>query len=214
MTFATLSATMAAVLGRDDLTSYIPDFISQAEFRIARDLAPRGFRDYASSTFTASAAGRTIDLPTRFIGMLSFHVLANAAGTGTGSIPYPCYRRDYSFVYEYGGDPASTTGRPKYYAAIDENQAIVSPAPSVAFTFRLAYLAKLAPLSAGNTTNWLTSDAPDLLLYAALLESAPQLRDDARIAMWQAEFDRRAAALTVIEKQWRGEEASMIGGAP
>jgi hypothetical protein len=42
-------------------------------------------------------------------------------------------------------------------------------------------------------TNWLLTQHPDLYLYAALVESAPYLKDDERIALWRAELDRRIA---------------------
>ena len=51
-------------------------------------------------------------------------------------------------------------------------------------------------LRLGYETNWLTEYAPDLLLYAALLEAAPFLKKDERIGTWQAMYDRAAQALS------------------
>jgi hypothetical protein len=45
-------------------------------------------------------------------------------------------------------------------------------------------------------TNWLTEYAPDVLLYAALLEASPFLKKDERIQTWQAMYDRAAQALS------------------
>lgn len=44
-------------------------------------------------------------------------------------------------------------------------------------------------------TNFITEYAPDLLLYATLLESAPFLKNDERITTWQTMYDRAAKAL-------------------
>jgi hypothetical protein len=41
----------------------------------------------------------------------------------------------------------------------------------------------------------LTEYAPDLLTYATLLEATPFLKNDERIATWQAMYDRAAQAL-------------------
>ena len=43
-------------------------------------------------------------------------------------------------------------------------------------------------------TNFLTEYAPDLLLYATLLEAAPFLKKDERIQTWQQMYDRAAQA--------------------
>lgn len=214
-TYALLKTDTAAALARDDLTARIAEFVANAEFRIARELRPRGFEVYTTSTFTSGSAGAIIDQPTRLIDLISFHVLADAAGTATGSIRYPCFERPYSFIRAYTPNQ-STTGRPKFYADMGANQIIVAPSPSAAFTFELAYYERLAPLSDSNTTNYLTANAPQLLLYATLLESAPYLRDDARIETWQGLYDRHAAAFAKREQSFNVDDQtdqSAAGGA-
>ena len=210
MTYATLQTDISATISRDDLTTRIDNWIEQAEFRLARDIFPRGHRAYASSTFTATEAGAVIDLPTRFISAISFHALADSAGTATGSYFYPVLWRTLSFVRAYN-PLQSTSGRPKYWTGLDENQALVAPSPSVAFAFRLAYFERLAPLSDSNTTNWWTANHPDVLLYACLLESAPYLRDDERVPTWKIEYQERSAALAAVEKNFTADVASGAG---
>ena len=43
-------------------------------------------------------------------------------------------------------------------------------------------------MSSTNTTNWLLTLAPDIYLYGALLESAPYIKEDARIQTWGLGF--------------------------
>jgi hypothetical protein len=45
-------------------------------------------------------------------------------------------------------------------------------------------VATLAKLSDANTSNWLLERHPDVYLYGALLQAAPYLRDDERVALW------------------------------
>jgi hypothetical protein len=44
-------------------------------------------------------------------------------------------------------------------------------------------------------TNWLTDYAPNLLLYGALLEATPFLKNDDRITTWQNFYQSAANAL-------------------
>ena len=48
------------------------------------------------------------------------------------------------------------------------------------------YYAKLTLLrDDGDGINWLTTNAPDLLLYGSLLEAEPFIKNDPRIPIWQ-----------------------------
>jgi hypothetical protein len=52
----------------------------------------------------------------------------------------------------------------------------------------MAFYEKFTPLGDGTsgttTSNWLTLNAPDVLLYGALLEAEPFIKNDERIALW------------------------------
>src|SRR3990167_2951986 len=207
-TFALLQSDVAAALQRTDLTARIVEFISNAEFAIARSIRPRGFERYTTSTFVVGASGAVVDQPARLMGMISWYALADSAGTATGSIRYPVRRRSYSFCRAYNPN-ASTTGRPLFWADAGDAQFLVAPSPSVAFEFELNYYERLAPLSASNTTNWLTDNCPQLLLYASLIESAPYLRDDERIAVWQAQYEKHVAAITAVESMFDTADADV-----
>jgi hypothetical protein len=58
----------------------------------------------------------------------------------------------------------------------------------------MIYRANIPPLAA-NSTNWLLALAPDLYLYGALLESAPYIKEDARIQTWGLGFTSAMADL-------------------
>jgi len=66
---------------------------------------------------------------------------------------------------------------------------LLAPTPDGSYTAQFWYKAGIAVLSDTNTTNWLLTNYPNLYLYAALLESAPYLRDDERILLWQGMYD-------------------------
>ena len=197
-----INAHLALVLKREDLTDRIPEFVDKAERRIAREFRPRGFEVYASFTFTATTAGAIIDLPERYLETIGMWAKSNAAGTADGDVRNAVLPRSYAFVRSYWPDQTQT-GLPKFHADMGQNAMIVAPTPSAAFTGELAFFQRLAPLDSNNENNWLTVHAPDLLISAALLESAPYLADDERIQTWQIGYDRLGAVLTGQEIKYR-----------
>ena len=79
------------------------------------------------------------------------------------------------------------TGRPSNYC-LTGGEIEVYPTPSATFEASLVYYGRIAALSGTNTTNWLLSEAPDVYLYGALVHTAPYLKDDARMQVWEAFF--------------------------
>jgi hypothetical protein len=95
------------------------------------------------------------------------------------------------------------TGVPLFYAEYDYNNWIVAPTPDAAYPFEVLIYQLLPLLDDANQTNWLTDYAPQVLLYGALLEATPFLKNDERIQVWQTMYDRAAQALN-------GEDLSKI----
>jgi len=202
-TWTTLQADVAAQLKRSDQASNIKRWINQAELRISRELRPRGYQRYTTSQMTATDP--MIEIPARLIGMISF-ILIDSAGART-----PLFRREYSWLTDYWPNQ-SLTDTPLYYANVDGVRFKVAPTPDRNYEFELSYYERLQPLDAGNNTNWLTENAYDLLLYGALLEAPPPLRDDERAALWKAYYDRAAASLTAVEQAFKSDDQSMVKG--
>jgi hypothetical protein len=71
----------------------------------------------------------------------------------------------------------------------------VFPRPEAGHTVRLDYHAYLDPLDGDGDTNWLSRFHGDIYLYGVLKEAAVYVKDDARLALWRREFDRRLAEL-------------------
>lgn len=80
------------------------------------------------------------------------------------------------------------SGKPIYFALVG-NQIEVLPAPDTSYTAELTYVATLAKLSDSNTSNWILERHPDVYLYGSLLQAAPYLRDDERVATWSALYE-------------------------
>ena len=69
------------------------------------------------------------------------------------------------------------------------------PTPDEDYPFEVLYYELPPLLSDIIQSNWISEYAPELLLYATLLEATPFLKNDERIQVWQAMYDRSAAML-------------------
>lgn len=159
----------------------LPRLITLGERRIARELKIEGF---IRAVQTPLQPGVAVYLkPDRWRDTVSMSV-SNA----------PVFARSYEYVRNYWPDETQL-GVPKYYADYDYQHWILAPTPIAASTWEILYYEQPRFLGEDFQTNWLTEYAPDLLLYAALLEATPFLKKDERIGTWQALYDRAAQAI-------------------
>jgi hypothetical protein len=169
--YSALKASIADWLNRDDLTATIPDFISLAEAQLERRLPVQKRTQRSTATIDTQFSA----LPSDFVSAKSL-VLTSTAPV-----------QPLTFLTEDELDAKKsvyrTTGKPLFFALIG-NQIEVLPAPDTGYTAELTYVATLAKLSDANTSNWLLERHPDVYLYGALLQAAPYLRDDERVALW------------------------------
>jgi len=159
----------------DVLTSTIVNgFIRDSEFKIFREADADYAREYANSTFTANnkfvalpnAAGTAAERRALVVRSV---VVTNSSGVQVSLEP-----RDDTFLTEYNS--TGSTGFPKYYATFRENAIEVAPTPDAAYVIALDYIYSPDALSITNTTTYISLNAPELLLYACLLEAFAYLK--------------------------------------
>lgn len=183
--YSDLKTSVADWLNRGDLASVVSDFIAMAESDISRRLAsqgpPREMIAYAQSPISQEFE----TTPPDFMG-------ARAAFIEGAREPL-----DYSSVEEIAARKAlypSANGNPTAYTAIG-SMFQFWPAPQSELQIDLFYIQRVQPLSDGIRSNWVLNLHPDCYLYASLLQSAPYLKDDARVAVWQARYDAIVASI-------------------
>ena len=174
-TFTELKDAIADWLDRSDLTARIPDFITLAEARVNRDVRIRPME--VRSSMETTAGQRYFNLPGGYLQMRNMQINSNPITPLEYITPEMLDRL-------YGSD---TTGKPKAYTLIgDEIQ--LAPIPDSDYTVEMAFYEKFTPLGDGTsgtvTSNWLTTNAPDVLLYGALLEAEPFIKNDERVNLW------------------------------
>lgn len=159
----------------------LPRLITLGERRISRELKIQGFIRAVTTPLQAGVA--IYRKPDRWRDTVSMTL--NGA---------PIFARAYEYCRNYWPDEAQTA-TPQFYADYDYNHWLITPTPNADSTLEVMYYEQPRFLGEDFQTNWLTEYAPDLLLYATLLEATPFLKKDERIGTWQQMYDRAAQAL-------------------
>lgn len=194
--YTEIKTAVAEWLDRSDLTANIPDFISLAETRINRDLRVRSMETRAKLSTTAGK--KYYNLPPGYLQMRNIQLNTNPT-TPMEFISLEMLDR------LYGSD---AQGKPTAYSIVgDELQ--ISPLPDGVYDLEVAYYKKFDSLSSTLTSNWLTRNAPDLLLYGSLLEAEPFLKNDERIQLWLAGYESAVRKLTSADDRDRHSGSTM-----
>ena len=185
--YTDLQTSVANFLHRSDLTAIIPDLITLAEIRINGDLDAR-LQD-VKTTLSVTSGVDNVALPTDIINIRHLSV-ASASPIVTME-----YQAPDTLVTKH---PYGTVGVPRAFSVIGTS-AYMAPIPDANYTLNLIYKGRVPSLSAASTT-WLMTNYPHVYLYGALCESAPYLKDDARIPVWEAKYSE--AIDTVNSQDW------------
>ena len=196
MTYDSLVLDIRSYLERTDASTLdkIPTFIMLAEQVIASELKFLGNLTVATSQMVLGLA--TIDKPARWRKTVSINV--TVAGERR-----PVLLRKYEYLREYWPDPAATD-TPLYYCDYDYTHWLVAPTPDAAYDYEVLYYERSQPLDSSNQSNWFTQYAPQALLYGALLQAMPFLKNDERVPLWKAQYDQ-------VMQQLKTEDVARIG---
>lgn len=80
-------------------------------------------------------------------------------------------------------------------------QLVVAPEPNATFSLQAQYWAKPAEISTTSPTSVFLTEETDIVIYACLLESAPFLKDDDRIQMWETQLEKRLERMGRAQKR-------------
>jgi hypothetical protein len=193
VTFTSLQSDIRNYLERGGSTDpivfeQIPRLITLAERRIARELKIQGFLAVVNTTMQSGVA--VYPKPDRWRDTVSINI-----GTGTNNnTRKQIYARSYEYIREYWPDETQEA-TPEFYADYNYSNWVFAPTPDADYPMEVLYYELPPLLDEATQTNWLTEYAPNLLLYASLVEATPFVKDDQRVQLWQTYYDRALSAL-------------------
>jgi len=201
MTYDSLVSDISSYLERTDQATLekIPTFIMLAEQVIAAEIKFLGNLTPMQSNLVMGEA--VINKPARWHKTVSMNVTV-------GGIRQPVFLRKYEYLREYWPNPTQTDS-PKFYADYDYTHWLIAPTPDDDYAFEVLYYERIQPLDSSNQTNWFTIYAPQALLYGTLLQAMPFLKNDERIQMWQAQYDKIMQVLKAEDIQRMGDRQAI-----
>ena len=202
MTYASLVTDISSYLERTDTATIekIPTFIMLAEQVISTEIQFLGNLTVVTSTMNVGEP--VIVKPARWRKTVSVNLIDN-------SQRQPVFLRKYEYLRNYWPN-ATQTDTPVYYCDYDYTHWLVAPTPDLAYNYEVLYYERVQPLDIANQTNWFTQYAPQAMLYGSLLQAMPFLKNDERMPMWQAQYDRVIATLKTEDVARIGDRQTVV----
>ena len=207
MSYTTLKANIQNFVEDDstELTASIDVIIAQAEEMVFQRLPNLPcFRKITTGTLSVGTFDYTV---------ASARMIRQFSVTDSSSnVNYLNHRID-SYLRDYWPN-SSNTGTPVMYSTKssgnDGTIITIAPTPSADLAYQVDFIAPETGLSSSNTTTWVDSNAPNVLLSAALYESSAFLKAPETLQLYKTQFDE-AVNLFVQEMQ-RNFAAEYNGG--
>jgi hypothetical protein len=186
-TYTELKAAVASWAKRDDLTSTIPDLITLGEERLKRDL--KLLQMETTSAVTLTSGNNYATLPTGFIDWIEFHYDADL------------HEPNFLNIQELERRRTSSTYRPEHFSISGRIEFESAADATYAMTMRHYTVWNIASTS----TNWLLTNHPSAYLFTALAEAEPFLKNDKRVALWEAKAKAAIDAINGVDIRVRSK---------
>jgi len=223
-TYVQQIATMAVVSTTDtNFQTIIPSMIDYAELRIQRDLDFLSTQ-ISNSSYFFSVNSNTVVLPTSLYVVLQ--TLEVVDGSGVSRPLLPVAKEYIQNVYGSG----STLGLPQYFAVYGGDTAttgltaqnlLVGPTPDLSYPLILTGTMRSAPLSATNTSTFISTYLPDLFIMASMIyisayqRNFGRMNDDPQMAQsYESQYQALKAGALIEENRKKFEAAAWTSYSP
>ena len=205
-TFTTLKSAIQDYTQNTETSfvSNLPTFIVQAEDRIIKSVELPNFRKNVTGTFTAR--NQYLSTPSDYLYPYSLAVLDSDSNYNY------LLNTDVSFIRE-AYPVVATTGLPKHYAQFDDTTFIVGPTPNSSFATELHYFYIPQSITeSSDGTTWLGTNAPEVLLYASLLEAYTFMKGEPDLMVnYEKRFQEALQRLTLESDGYNRKDAYRDG---
>jgi hypothetical protein len=223
--WSTYTTTIAQNLGDPSLVNdanfqqMVPAMIDDAEQRICREV---DFLGAVVNTGTTTAPGsRLINWSNSFFVVESVNAITPAGTTnpdlGTRNPVLPASREVCNYLY-----PSQTnSGVPQYFGRVTQSTAVLAPYPDQAYTLEITGTQRPTPLSATNTTTFISTYLPDLFIAASMIYAEGYQQNFGAMAdnpassvNWSSHYQELLASAQIEEARKRFESEGWSSKSP
>ena len=205
-TLTTLTSSIQEWTQNDEATfvAEIPFFIKNAEERIFKVVDLDYFRKNVTGGMTKG--NKFLQKPSDYLAAFSLSYV-NSSSQNVFLL-----QKDVNYIQEFTPNP-STTGSPRFYSSFDVDNFIVAPTPDSDYSVELHYYYRPASLTTDDSgTTWISTNAPDALLYASLVEAYTFMKgENDLIQLYTARFTEAMSRLKIYGEAQENTDAYREG---
>lgn len=230
MNYSSYIAQIANLMAADPTTPefllMVQGMIPYAEDRIYRELDLLN-NVVVNSTQSFTAGNRYFTLPTNGTNGVFYTITGVNVITPAGVAPDAGLRNPMTAVtMDYLNSVWNSSTRssvPTNFAMVDQFHIIVGPWPNAAYTVEVIGTIQPEPLSATNTTTFLTTYLPDLFTAASMVFASGYMRDFGSQAdnpqqaqSWESQYATlfQSANMLELRKKWAGPGWTSLSSIP
>ena len=195
-----------------NFVTFLPGCIDYAEQRIYRELDLQTTRIIDTSA-TVSSGVRNFSLPTSigsFVVVEQINVLTPVTAVSSDGTRNPLTMVTKEYMDFAWPSAASNTGVPLFMAPLNQTTFILGPAPDAAYTAEVVGTIRPTPLSASNSSTFLTQSLPDVFMAASMVfasayqrDFGPATDDPAKAGTWESQYKTLMASASIEELRKR-----------
>jgi hypothetical protein len=205
-TLTTLTASVQEWTQNDESTfvAEIPFFIRNAEERIFKVVDLEYFRKNVTGVMTSG--NKFLQKPSDWLANFSLSFV-NSSSENVFLL-----QKDVNYLQEFHPNPSST-GTPRFYASFDVNNFIIAPTPNSNFNVEVHYYYRPASLTTDDSgSTWISTNAPDALLYATLIEAYTFMKgENDLLQLYTARFTEAISRLKIYAEAKENTDAYREG---
>jgi hypothetical protein len=222
-TLTTVSSTVL-VSGDNNFGGIMDAAINYAEGRLYRDLDLVS-ASIVDASVVCSSGVRSVSLSTAAGNPLqidALNLLTSAGTTSSNATRVPLVPAARSIIdMVYPSVASSNCGQPQFFFRVNDTEVIMGPAPDQAYGIEMQATIRPDPLSASNSSTWLTQNVPELMVAATMVFLAGYMRnygaqaDDPQMAQsWEGQYKMLMATAQVDSMRQKFESVAWTAQAP
>ncbi len=223
---ATLTAITSSVLvnGDNNFGPIMPGIIDYMEGRLYREL-DLPVVSVTDTSVSCTSGVRTVSLSTALgepLVIQTLNLLTSAGATSSYATRIPLTPASQAVIDAiYPSAASSNCGQPEFFVRLSNLQLVFGPAPDQPYGLESIQTIRPNPLSASNSSTWLSQNVPELCIAAGMIFAAGFMRDfgaqsdNPQLSQsWESQYQALIKSMNVDSMRMRFESQGWTSQQP